>query len=42
MDHLIVGIVTAIALLVLFCSGYLWYLTSGVEKSEHISSDTRR
>jgi len=42
MDYISVGIVGAIALLVLFCSGYLWYLTSGVEDSEPISTDPRR
>ena len=34
MDNLVVGTIAAVALLVLFCSGYLWYLTSGVEESD--------
>jgi hypothetical protein len=42
MDKIVVGVVAAIALLVLFCSGYLWYLTSGVEESKPISTDPRR
>lgn len=42
MDHLVVGVVAGIALLVLFCSGYLWYLTSGVEESEPLSTNPRR
>jgi hypothetical protein len=42
MDNLVVGIVAAVALMVLCCSGYLWYLTSGVEKSERTSVDLRR
>jgi hypothetical protein len=42
MDNVVVGVVAAIALLVLVCSGYLWYLTSGVEESEPISTDPRR
>ena len=42
MDNLVVVVVVSIALMVLSCSGYLWYLTSGVEESEPISMDPRR
>lgn len=41
MDNLVVGIVAAVALLVLLCTGYLWYLTSGADESERASMGPR-
>lgn len=42
MDNIVVGVVVTLALLVLSCTGYLWYLTSGVEESEPLSMEPRR
>ena len=42
MDNIVVGVVVTVALLVLSCSGYLWYLTSGAEESKPISIHSRR
>ena len=42
MDKLVVGVVAALVILVLFSSGYLWYLTSGAEECERTSTDPRQ
>lgn len=41
MDKLVIGIVAGVALLVLLCTGYLWYLTSGADESERASMGPR-